>query len=315
MNSQRNKFLALSLASLVILSAVLLTLSREEDRLEIDPSLFAIAETEKIDEVRFVRAGDTVDLSFDGTRWKVNHQWDADVQLIKVLMATLRQAQPHRPVASVLLDTVNDRLARKGTHVIVSAAGATQLDFIAGGNDSKSEAWFKKTGEEQPYSMIIPGYRVYVSGIFELGASGWRNKRIFDFNWRNFKSLTATYSREPKEGFSIEMKQRYFGIKGMEEADTTRLNDYLDAVSLLLAKRFVDRDHPKGDSLLRTGPVARLEIRDIADRIYGIELFAPGKEDSEVLGRLLDGQWVVFDRSEVPAIVRRRSFFLPEQPR
>lgn len=315
MNSRINKLLALSLVGLLILSAALFVLSREEDRPEIDPGLFAIAETEKIDEVKLVRANDTVNLSFDGTRWKVNHQWDADVQMIKVLMATLRQAQPHRPVAAVLLDTVNARLTKKGTRVIVSAGGAPQLDFIAGGNDSKSEAWFKKVGEEQPYAMIIPGYRVYVAGIFELGASGWRNRRIFDFNWRNFKSLTATYAREPKEGFSIEMKQRYFGIKGMEEADTTRLNDYLDAVSLLLAKRFVEKGHPKVDSVLHVGPIARLEIRDIADRIYGIELFAPGKDDLEVLGRLLDGQWVVLDRSDVPAIVRRRSFFVPEQSR
>lgn len=313
MDSKRNKILALGLIALILISAALAWVGRKEDRIVIDRDTFAMDETEKINRVTLVRPADTIDLSFDGTRWSVNERWDADIQMIKVLMATLGQAEPHRPVAASRVDTVNAQLALRGTRVTLFMSDGSQRGFVAGGNAGKSEAWFRQEGETQPYIMIIPGYRVYVSGIFEMGTSGWRNKRIFDFNWRNFKSLTANYPREPKAGFSVEMKQRYFGIRDLKEADTTKLNDYLDAVSLLLARRYVDRVEPVVDSLLRQGPVARIEIRDIADRTYSLELFAPRKQDEEVFGRLADGQVVAFDRPDIVGIVRRRNYFVPAQ--
>lgn len=298
--------LAASLVALLIVSAGLAWLSREEERAAVDENAFAIAETEKINRVTLSRATDTVRLAFDGSRWTVNGR-EADVQMIKVLMATLRQAQPHRPVATRIADSVTAQLDRRGTRVLVEQTDGQQLNFIAGGNRGKTEAWFMKEQDRQPYSMIIPGYRVYVSGIFELDASGWRNKRIFDFNWRNFKSLTSTYPKEPASGFTVEMKQRYFGIRGLDPVDTTKLNDYLDAVSLLVAKRFV----PAADTVGRGAPAARLEIFDIADRRYALDLYAPKDEEPEAFGRLGDGQWVAFDRADVVAIVRRKGWFVP----
>lgn len=308
MEPRRTKALAVLLGSLLLISATLAWIGRPETRLVVDKDLFAVKETEKINRVLMVRKSDTVDLTFDGS-WTVNGKWDADLQMIKVLMAALRQIVPHRPVAASRVDTVNKQLGERGTRVVLSDSDGTEMKLIAGGNSAKSEAWFRKEGEEQPYVVIIPGYRVYVSGIFEMDASGWRNKRIFDFNWRNFKSLTASYAKEPKAGFRVEMKQRYFGIQDMAEVDTTKLNDYLDAVSLLLATRFVTRPEPMADSIVRTSAVARIDIRDIADRIYSLELFAPRKDDDEVFGRLADGQVVAFDRSDVIGIVRRRGWF------
>lgn len=315
MSIQRNKILAVCALVLAAFSAMLFLMRSGEDRPVVDRLLFAVEATEKIDHVQLIRNKDTVELTFTDGRWKVNERYDADVQMIKVLMATLLQEVPHRPVAKVLTDSVNRRLDRTGTHVLISSGGATQLEFVAGGNEAKSEAWFRKSGDLQPYLMIIPGYRVYVAGIFELRESGWRNKRIFDFNWRNFKTLTASYPREPKEDFVVEMKRDYFGIRGMDPLDTTKLNDYLDAVSLLMARRFVDASERGADSVARMAPLARIEIRDIADRTYGLELFAAGSRNREVYGRLSDGQLVAFDRDDVPAVTRRRAFFRPGQGR
>lgn len=307
MDPRRNKALAVSLGALIILSAALAWWGRSEDRREVDRQLFAIHETDKINRVTLVRASDSVDLAFDGSRWMVNGTWTADLQMVKVLMATLRQIEPHRPVAASQVDTVNAQLTASGTRVTVSLSDGSQRTFTAGGNRSKTEAWMRREGEDAPYSMIIPGYRVYVSGVFELGAGGWRNKRIFDFNWRNFKSLTASYPKETAAGFTVEMKQRYFGIRGLDPVDTTKLNDYLDAVSLLMAKRFAG----KASAPVLGDPVALIEILDIADRTYTLELFAPSGDDPEAFGRLADGEVVVFDRSDIAAIVRRKGWFVP----
>jgi hypothetical protein len=115
MNSKSNKYLAWSLGFLTTLSAVLFFFMREEDRSEIDRAYFAIADTEKLDRVLLQSPRDTVSLTYDGMRWKVNEQWDADLQMIKVLMATLRQVEPHRPVSALVRDTVIRQLMVGGT--------------------------------------------------------------------------------------------------------------------------------------------------------------------------------------------------------
>jgi hypothetical protein len=313
MPNGRNKVLAVTLLALMALSSVLGWMGREEEREKVGRDLFAVTETENVIRVVLVQPRDTVDLAYDGAGWTVNNAWKADVQMIKVLMATLRQVEPHRPVAAARADTVQAQLSRRGTRVTLTMVNGTQIIFIAGGNPGKSEAWFQKEGDPQAYFMVIPGYRVYVSGIFELGSEGWRDKRIFDFNWRNFKSLTASYPKEPTAEFIVEMKQRYFGIRGMNEVDTTKLNDYLDAVSLLVARRFVSTD-TLADRAMRNGPVASIKIRDIADRNYSLELFAPLGESLEVYGRLADETRVTFDRQDVLEIVRKRRWFEPAKP-
>lgn len=306
MDSRRSKLLAVSLGVLTLASVALyLTQSVERPR-AIERNDFALAETENISRVQLLRAGDTVDLTFDG-RWQVNHQWGADVQMIKVLMATMKQATPHRPVAAAQRDSALARLQKTGTRVKVMEGDSVVRDFWVGGNTNKSEAWFLGA-DNRAIVMIIPGYRVYVSGIFELPASGWRNKRIFDFNWRNFRTLTTTYTKQPAEGFTIELKQRFFGIRNIENIDTTRLNDYLDAVSLLMAKRFLDKKTSDGIRLQQ--PEVRIDIEDIAKRTYSLELFAPSQEGREVFGRLASGELVVFDGADITAIVRGRRFFV-----
>ncbi len=314
MQKKRNRYLAVSLIVMLMVCAGLFIASRKEVRPDINPDLFKLSETENIDHVILQSSGKTIDLKFENNHWKVNDTWEADSRMVKVLFATLKQAEPRRPVAASLRDSVKNLLEQKGIRVSLSGGGIIKT-FLSGGNALKTETWFLKEGESQPYSMIIPGYRVYVGGILEMDESGWRNKRIFDFNWRNFKSLTSSYPRDPKQGFEIGMKDRYFGIKDMPEADTTKLNNYLDAVSLLFATRFVSTAQPKTDSLVKVAPTVKIEITDIADRSYVLELFTPGKKDSEIYGRLGDGQIVALEKRSVAEIVRRREHFLPVQNR
>jgi hypothetical protein len=274
-----------------------------------------VVASEKVDEVLLKNDGKEVHLKFENGKWRVNDHYDADNKMIKVLFATVSQAEPRRPVATAMADSVTRQLARSGTRVLLMQGGNVLEQFTTGGNALKTEAWFVREGEHQPYVMTIPGYRVYVSGIFELDESGWRNKRIFDFNWRNFKSLTASYAKDKEQDFEIEMKNRYFGIKGIAEADTTRLNNYLDAVSLLFATRFIPITDPKTDSLAKISPAAQITVTDIGRNSYSLELFASSKNDREIYGRLGNGEIVALDKNDVGEIIRRKDYFRPRSPR
>lgn len=309
MSANRNTALLISLASLVMVSSLLFILTGRRSERAVDPDYFRTVASENIDRVLLKRQGKEVELSFTNNRWRVNNTWDADNQMIKVLFATLRQAEPRRPVAAALRDSVCASLERNGVLVTVFTQGQEQMRFFAGGNTLKTETWFWKGGESEPYLMVIPGYRVFVAGILELDESGWRNKRIFDFNWRNFKSFSAYYNSDPAQNFQLEFDRDRVVMRHEDAADTAKLNGYLDAVSLLFARRFIDAQDPHADSVVKTGPLAKLEIRDIADRAYVLELFRPSPRSQEVIGRLGDGQRVALDKADVAELVRKRDYF------
>ena len=313
MNKQRNIILTITLAGLILMAFSLAYFTADESRQEIDLEYFRIEDTEKINEVKFHSLKGDIALQYENGRWRVNGVWDADVQMIKVLFATLRQIQPRRPVAATLIDSVTRRLSYNGTRVTLFATGEKRMSFLAGGNQDKTETWFQKDGDLQPFVMIVPGYRVYAAGIFELDSNGWRDKRVFNFNWRNFRSLKVKYPKESKSDFEVEMKGTYFGIKNMMQSDTTRLNDFLDAVSLLFADRFAVPGKPDADSLALVEPLAHFEITDVANRSYTLDILQPGKKDTEVYGRLSDGELVLFTKNKIGTIVRRRDYFVLKQ--
>jgi hypothetical protein len=279
----------------------------------IDKNIFKLQDAKLVDRVVLESAKGKVELKFNGTRWRINDKYEADKNLIDVLFATIQQAEPKRPVSSSLKDSITNELKKNGTKVSLFIKDQLQQIFFAGGNQQKSRAYFEKEGDNNPYIMIIPGYRVYTSGIFELDENGWRDKRIFNFNWRNFKKLTATFPSASNQNFSVTFADRYFGIEGINSIDTTKLNNYLDAVSLLTADRFVNRDSFVGyDSLLTSKPEVTIEVTDVAERHYQLSIYS-SNETQTVLGRIEGDQLVMFNKQKRSEILRKRDYFIKRE--
>jgi len=312
MQEKKNKRLALSLLVLLGLTFMFYFFSWKRGQPEIDPALFRVDEQSQIDRVLFESSSGKLELRFDGTRWRVNDTYDADRQLIQVLFATLDQAEPKRPVSSNLTDSISSLLTRQGVRVSLFEQGQLKEKFTAGGNDAKTESWFRHD-DEVPYIMVIPGYRAYVSYVLELKENDWRDKRIFNFNWRNFKSL-KTISRDPAQDFEVTFADRFFTIQDMTAVDTTRLNDFLDAVSLLAADQIMAELPDTYDSLVKSPPALEVTIQDISEHTYSLQLWPPMKRGSQVPGRLSDGNWVLFRPEKITAIARKKAFFSQSLP-
>jgi hypothetical protein len=196
--------------------------------------------------------------------------------------------------------------------VLVSlfAGDELQQEFIAGGNPGKTQAYFKIPGEKECYIMNIPGYRVYASGIFELDEPGWKDKLVFNFNWRNFQSLKATHPASPQHDFEVAMGKAYYEVKGVAVADTTKLNDFLDAVSLLTVDQYVTREAVDGyDSLIGTKPLLDLQISDVSGKTYTLVLYQGGTSGA-VLGVIGGAQPAFFDKRKVAGVLKSRNWFV-----
>lgn len=277
-----------------------------ENRLDVDENIFRVEDLGSISSIALTSDTDSVRLAFDGGRWRVNDQYAADADMIRVLFATLQQATPRRRVPRNAQDSIFQ--AMKNTAVKVSLFQGTELkkEFYAAGNATKTQAWFADPETASVFVMTIPGYRVYVSGILELKENGWRDKFVFGFNWRNFKSLEVQFPQNPRENFEIAMSKGYFDIQGME-ADTSKLNTFLDDVSLLTVEEYLSE--PKlADSLALVQPQIDLRVSDIGNRIYRLRIFSPGKS-REDFGLIGESQAAVFDRRKIVTLLKPKSFF------
>lgn len=305
----KNRRLIISLVILAGMVVGFFVITRQPGHTLVDPDLFRVADQEKVDKVWLQSGQKNVELKYDGAHWRVNQKYEADAQLINVLFATLDQARPKRSVSSNLQDSIGAKLMREGVEVTLFVGNDLVKKFRAGGNEKKTESWFMEDGDK-PYVMTIPGYRAYVSYVLELGEEAWRDKRIFNFNWRNFKSLNASVKSDPGQDFEVTFVDKFFTIPGLAKVDTTRLNDYLDAVSLLSANQIITAHlSPAYDSLLKTEQAFQIKVKDIADHNYQLQVWPPLKNDTNILARWNAEDVVLFDRAQISAIARKKSYF------
>lgn len=307
--SRRNTVLLITLICLVVLTAIVSFKGNSNTSAIVDKTIFRVEDLKSINKIVLESESSNVVLAYEGSHWMVNGRYQADRHLIDLLFATLQQVEPKRSVAGSLEDSVGSALEQTGIKVSLMAEGNTVETFYAGGNLKKTQAYFKKSGDHTSYLMNIPGYRVYAAGIFELDENGWREKRVFNFNWRNFKSLHASFPANAKQDFTVEFINHYFGIKGIAAIDTMKLNNYLDAVSLLQVKQYGAASQ-KYDSLLKTSPLAVIEVSDVADTQYTLALYKEQSNDQNVLGRIGKDQAVLFIRQDLSGIMKTRDYFI-----
>jgi hypothetical protein len=309
MEQQRNIRLLISLVVLTVITVIVFFAFDTRQRVTVDTALFRVDDFTVIDKVVLTTNQRPIELTFDGGRWKVNGQL-ADRSMIDVLFAALQQAEPKRPVAESLRDSVNAMLEANGTTVQLYEGDNLQKQFVAGGNMTKTQAYFKRMDDATAYVMVIPGYRVYTSGIFEMEEHGWKDRYVFNFNWRNFKSLNASYPTTPANDFEVAMGEAYFEIMGMPSADTTKLNDFLDAVSLLEVDQYVKASEVEGyDSLVAGQPDLQLEVHDISGKRYTLALYRL-PDQPHMVGVLNGVTPALIDQRKVAGLFRERNWFL-----
>ncbi len=273
-----------------------------------DPDIFRGYDLKTVDQVILESPQQKVELKYNGRSWRVNDAFAADPSMVEVLFATLQQAAPKRPLATSQRDTLASILRADGVKVSIVSNGTLEKSFYAGGNSEKTQAYFMLAGEGLPYLMTIPGYRVYVSGIFELEESGWREKRVFAFNWRNFQQLEVSFPGDPSQDFRVALEDQFFTISGMDSPDTTKLNDFLDNVSLLSADEFAPASATL-DSIGKQKPVVTISVRDVAAREFKLSVYPPRGKGNRYPGILNGKQWAYFSQENVSAVVRPRKFF------
>nr|HPH46794.1 hypothetical protein [Chryseolinea sp.] len=302
--------LAIILVGLLLVTGGVYWFGQNDHQYAVDKNLFNNFDLKTIDQITLESINGKVDLKFNGSRWKVNEEFEAEASMIDVLFATLQRAEPKQPIANSLQDSTNAALTRDGVKVNLFTTGSKVYGFYAGGNAQKTKAIFKAEDDGQSHQVIIPGYRVYVSGIFELPEKDWRNRLVFAFNWRNFQQLDALFPEKDQDNFTVVMDKQFFGVKGLPQTDTTKLNDFLDQVSLLTVDEYLSAS-ADSDSLFTGNPIMKINVTDIASRSYSLELYPFDKMRNQFPGLINGKDRSVFAVEKIRELFRPKQFFKP----
>jgi hypothetical protein len=309
--SKKNIALLISFGALCLVSVVLYWSSNTVTE-AIDPTLFRLQDPKAVNKVVFQKDTAVNELEFSYGKWTINKTFDADLDLVDVLFATVAQAIPKREVAASIRDSVARESKQQGVKVEFYMGQNVDRTFWVWGDEAQGITYFTDNEENMSYVMVIPGYRVFVGGIFTQGANMWRDKRIFNFNWRNFTELTATFPNDPAQNFKVAMNERYFSIEGMPNIDTAALNNYLDAVSLIEGDAFyVPGQSTSYDSLIKTKPIMSLVARELSDEQHSLEIFGIAKDERNALARWGD-DYVWFDRRNILQLYKKRKDFVKQ---
>ena len=135
MQEKRNIRLLILLGVLTLITVAVYFSIANADEIVVDKNVFKVENLKAIDRVVLTKGAATTELQFNGARWRVNDQL-ANTDMVDVLFATLQQAEPKRPVASQMVDSVNALLSNQGVKVRLFEGQSLQKEFIAGGNAS-----------------------------------------------------------------------------------------------------------------------------------------------------------------------------------
>jgi len=296
--TKQNRLLFGSVIVLLSLILVITYFSFSNRIQSIDTQLFQVEDWKSIQEIVMQNEKQQVKLSFREGAWRVNDQYKADRNLIDVIFATLIQSKAKREITGSQKDSLLNHVKKTGVKIDLKSASGSELSFIAGGNLQKSNAYFVSK-DDKVYQVHIPGYRVYVSGIFELAEGEWLDKLIFDVNWINFKKLTYTYENE---NFNVVRQNNLFQIEG-QQTDTAKLHQFLDRLSLLQVNQFqLDADKNK------LNIIGDINLVDIADRPYHLWI-SDSVNRRERLIMVKDSLPAWVDESEIQTLLKSREFY------
>lgn len=312
MNQQR-KNLGLTISLMVLLVvAVALYVGNRDSKVAIDPARFQLTDSKGVSKVVFARDSTVLTLEFLNSRWMVNQIHPADRGLVDVLFATLLKAVPKRAITGALGDSIRTAAKSLGVKTLFYMGDQLDKTLWVWGDADRELTYFVDDQEDMPYVMTIPGYRVFVGGIFVQNESTWRDKRIFNFNWRNFTALEAQFPNDPQQNFKAAFTDRFFSIEGLNPVDTAVLNDYLDGVSLIRADEFYTiGTSAKWDSLSQTKPIMQLLVTEASGHVHTLNLFAIGRGEPRALAQW-GNDYVWFDRRNILQLYKKRKDFIKQ---
>lgn len=312
----RNQKLLISLLGLIILTGLTWWVGRPSANTVVGREIFHLQDTSQIARIEMVNAGDggmAIVLERTTKGWLVNNRYRVDAPVFRSLTGRLLLGRIRREVGESRAQEVQDWL-RSGRQVTVVLVSGEKLTFITAGNPAKTASYIQVAGEESIYEVEVPGYSMYMSGIFELTENQWRNRLLFASDWRSLQSLTVDYTAGDKEDVEIYFDRSALKVKADLPTDTTALDKYIARFESFYTNEFISPGQiPLYDSLMKAEPFASISIQDIdTSKNITLQVYPQPEESPYMLLADDKGNYSVVEASRFKLLLPSRRELLVE---
>ena len=181
----RNIILFIMSILLIITNILLFNLKPELVNLSFDPDLFMVRDTSEIERFRF--HSEVLDHYFSRQEgWKINNEFPSDPHLRKILFTVSKRVKVSRALTGNEKNQLLKRNEEMGTLVTLTVDGREQSYSVVG-NANKTKTYFIQN--EEVYQVNIPGYQDFLANIYKLSRDQWRNRLVFNGNWRTIQKI------------------------------------------------------------------------------------------------------------------------------
>ena len=292
---------------LIILNLWLFNLKPALVSLNFDPDLFMIRDTTQIEKFQF--HSKILDHYFSRQEgWKINNKFPSDPNLRKMLFTVSKRVKVSRALTGNEKEQLLKRNEEMGTSVILTVDG-DERSYSVVGNANKTKTYFIEN--QEVYQVDIPGYQDFLASIYELKRDQWRDRLVFNGNWRTIQKMEVIYPEKSDKNLLIRFKETFYEVDDLTQIDSSAVVAYLNQFEYMQANERISFGFsPAYDSLAQTPPEVIISLLDIKYKLpREIRIFPqlPGQNIRLIMDQ--DDELMVFESKRILPYFKSRLDF------
>ena len=292
---------------LIILNLWLFNLKPALVSLNFDPDLFMIRDTTQIEKFQF--HSKILDHYFSRQEgWKINNKFPSDPNLRKMLFTVSKRVKVSRALTGNEKEQLLKRNEEMGTSVILTVDG-DERSYSVVGNANKTKTYFIEN--QEVYQVDIPGYQDFLASIYELKRDQWRDRLVFNGNWRTIQKMEVIYPEKSDKNLLIRFKETFYEVDDLTQIDSSAVVAYLNQFEYMQANERISFGFsPAYDSLAQTPPEVIISLSDIKYKLpIEIRIFPelPGQNIRLIMDQ--DDELMVFESKRILPYFKSRPDF------
>ena len=292
---------------LIILNLWLFNLKPALVSVSFDPDLFIIRDTTQIEKFQF--HSKILDHYFSRQEgWKLNNKFPSDPNLRKMLFTVSNRVKVSRALTGNEKEELLKRNEEMGTSVTLTVDG-NERSYSVVGNANKTKTYFIEN--QEVYQVDIPGYQDFLASIYELKRDQWRDRLVFNGNWRTIQKMEVIYPEKSDKNLLIRFKETFYEVDDLTQIDSSAVVAYLNQFEYMQANERISFGFsPAYDSLAQTPPEVIISLLDIKYKLpREIRIFPqlPGQNIRLIMDQ--DDELMIFESKRILPYFKSRLDF------
>jgi hypothetical protein len=274
------------LAILVVIGSAYYLVSKKPWRTaEKAANAFAVEDTASISKIFMAnKRGEKVLLErLSNNTWLVNGKVPADFPKIQLLLSTLKQMQIQMPIPATMHNTAIGILASRGIKTEIYAGDKIiKTIYVGSETPDKTGTFMMLEGDNDAYSIHIPGFVGYLTPRFFITEIKWRDKLVFNYEAADIALLEIAYSKNKQESFTYE-KSLFEQEKSLKSeagakiaADTQQVKILLHSFQNKYVEGYYDDStftQSERDSLFRLTPYCSIKLQSVQGKLHQLTFY------------------------------------------